>query len=355
MLTLFVASDLYGDTLQHAATLEQEGHAAEAAALYRTWLSSHAPSAAWDGVLFRSVRLASNPQEAVHELLGALSKLTTNTAKHEAYVRIGRIDLLLGNLNGAQESFQNASLVAGGPKDFESLLESARLLVQLGRLEKADAQARSIVATCQASATVSSARSLLAKIDAIQGKTKAADAQIARVLSDAAVSGLSPQSLVNLYQAAKRLGLLSQEKTVANLLTQYYPQSPEAGVVAGRVSSVPTPAGLLGFSPGPYTGKAAAAPHRPASSPSAANGAAGRHRTSRTSVDIQIGSYHDRKNATYRLNDLENAGFSGSILKADVGGETYYRVVVPGVPLGRSQHVLVKLKEKGFEGFLLYE
>lgn len=358
---LFLSTQpLVADDLQKAETLEKSGHPAEAIGLYQKWLRSSPASAAWDKTLLHTAELMTDPSEAVATLLGGLPKLTTETARHEVYVRVGRLDELLGDWTGAQESFQNASLVPG-PKDFESLLQSARILLQLGELPKASAQVRSIVTICQDPAIVAAAQVVLVRLDAISGRASEAETQITKLL--VGLVELSPQSLAELYDAAARLGLSKQQALIRTALKTRYPQSPESSVVDGKTPAFPSPARLLGFSQSPYgdatappagstalgsTGSEATASINETAAVTPANG---KHQ----SVDVQIGSYRDHTNAEYRLQDLENAGFTGKILKANIGGSTYYKVVIPNVLLSRSQEVLTKLKVKGFEGFLLYD
>ena len=361
LVTLFYLSTqpLAADDLQKAQSLEKSGQTAEAVSLYEKWLQSSPASAAWDRTLLHTAELMTDPSQAVATLLGGLPKLTTETARHEVYVRVGRLDELLGDWTGAQESFQNASLVPG-PKDFESLLQSARILIQLGELPKASAQVRSIVAICQDPAIVAEAQVVLVRLDAISGRTSQAETEITKLL-DGSV-GLSPQSLAELYDAAARLGLSKQQTQIRAALKTRYPQSPESSVIDGKTPAFPSPARLLGFSQSPY-GDAAAPPAGSTALGSTVSGpatsveqpAAGNPAKGQQTVDVQIGSYRDHTNAEYRLQDLQNAGFTGTILKAEIGGSTYYKVVIPSVPLAQSQEVLTKLKVKGFEGFLLYD
>jgi cell division protein FtsN len=69
---------------------------------------------------------------------------------------------------------------------------------------------------------------------------------------------------------------------------------------------------------------------------------------------IQTGSFRDAENAAYMSRELEREGFTSVVVQADVGGRLYYRVLVP-VAFGESeQELLLRLKEKGFEGNPVY-
>jgi hypothetical protein len=75
---------------------------------------------------------------------------------------------------------------------------------------------------------------------------------------------------------------------------------------------------------------------------------------------IQTGSFSMKENAEYMVKDLKTYGFNPVIREEDrAGGEKIYKVLVPLDPHQRTieetQHVLIRLKEKGVEGFLLFE
>lgn len=333
-------------------------------------MATNPHGARWDSALFNMVDLMSDPQNAVATLLDSLSQLSSDSARHTAYVKIGELDELLGDLSAAQESFQNASLVPG-VKDFRSLLESARLLTQLGRLARASGQVRSIIGICPDKTLVAEAQVLSAKLDSLTGKTTQALATVRQLLASGEAATLSAQSLAELYHTCGRLGLKNDEAVVADLLAQNYPKSPEESLITGKVAPVPSPSLLLGYNSGPYKGEIATAgsaqqtpashgplasttAHGPSASLSGGAASTGSSVAGPT-IDIQIGSYLDPANARYRLQDLTTAGFAGQIVKASINGKTYYKVVVPRVPVDQSQNVLTRLKEKGFEGFLLYD
>lgn len=363
LIFLLITTALFADELQQAAKLEQQGHAGEAVAAYEKWLASNPNGATWDRTLLHTADLMSNPDRAVAMLADALPKLSSDSARHTAYVKIGQLDELIGNWTGAQESFQNASLIPG-TKDFASLLESARLLVQLGDFAEASGQIRSIIAICQDPAIVTEAQVLDIRLDAVSGRTARATAKLRKLLNGPTAPKLSAQSLAELYEVGGLLKLDTDRARLAAMLKENYPKSPELAVIGGKTASIPSPAGLLGFGAGPYDGMAPPpvqtqessantdSGSTASSSPTASAGPSG---PAGGTIDIQIGSYRDQTNAEYRLQDLKQAGFTGSILKAEVNGKTYYKVVVPKVPVDRSQDVLISLKEKGFEGFLLYD
>ena len=72
------------------------------------------------------------------------------------------------------------------------------------------------------------------------------------------------------------------------------------------------------------------------------------------SVTIQVGAFASEANARSHLRYLESRGITGvTIRAAEVNGATLYRTVLTGIAPGDAQRVLVELKERRVEGFLL--
>jgi hypothetical protein len=341
-LFLFLIPSVHPDELAKAAQLENNGHTAEAFALYQAWLESNPPGTTWDGVLLHSVDLAASPADARALLVRSVSKLQSPASRHAAYLDLARLQTLLGDIEAAQRAFQDASLVPG-LKDYRSLLASANALLQLGEVDKAGAQATIVIETCPDAATQVQAKVLLARTLVASGKDAQARAVAEELLSNGTSSLLSPRELFQLHRISVDLGASNLEAEAAELLAQY-PKSPEYLILAGKAARYPAPSIMLGFQATPYLLSPTGTPQ--ASAP--------RDSSSSRTIVIQIGSYLDQANAEYRLQDLEDAGFHGEIVEASLDGTSYYRVVVPDVAVSDSQNELVRLKEKGFEGFLLF-
>ena len=73
------------------------------------------------------------------------------------------------------------------------------------------------------------------------------------------------------------------------------------------------------------------------------------------STRVQTGSFSVRENAEFAMADLVAAGFRVSIEERIVSGTSYYRVLIPEVASDNLDRVLLELREKGFEGFPIYE
>ncbi len=69
---------------------------------------------------------------------------------------------------------------------------------------------------------------------------------------------------------------------------------------------------------------------------------------------VQVGSFRDVENAQYMARDVRNLGFEVAIRSRSRGGSHYHQVIVdPGGDT--AQQTVVKLKEHGLEGFLVFD
>lgn len=112
----------------------------------------------------------------------------------------------------------------------------------------------------------------------------------------------------------------------------------------GRVSGYPSPALILSGTP------EAPAPAGPTgqAEPEAAVA------ESPAPVGVQVGSFRDRENAEYMARDVGELGFSVSIRSRDRNDGTHYQVLVsPGD--ATPQNTVLRLKEHGLEGFLVFD
>jgi len=72
-------------------------------------------------------------------------------------------------------------------------------------------------------------------------------------------------------------------------------------------------------------------------------------------VLVQTGSFRDPENAQYMVRDLKASGFAARVVEKTISGNLYYRVII-GSPqsVESAQILLLKLKDKNFEGVLLF-
>ncbi|RPJ05597.1 MAG: SPOR domain-containing protein, partial [Spirochaetaceae bacterium] len=83
--------------------------------------------------------------------------------------------------------------------------------------------------------------------------------------------------------------------------------------------------------------------------------------TSASSTDsrglrIQIGSFTMLENAQYALRDAEKIGARGEIIKKDIRGTVYYRVIIgQNLTEDEAQKMLATLADEGISGILYTE
>jgi hypothetical protein len=71
-------------------------------------------------------------------------------------------------------------------------------------------------------------------------------------------------------------------------------------------------------------------------------------------ISIQVGAFSRKENATAHLEYLEGRGISAEILASTrQDGTKVYKTIISGIPQNTAQRELIRLKEKGIEGFIL--
>ncbi len=151
-------------------------------------------------------------------------------------------------------------------------------------------------------------------------------------------------SLALSLQWARENGDAAEAERVSAALEEEFPlvwESLTAG--DGRVSGYPSPARIFSGSEGrPETDAGPAVVESPAPEPAP------------EPAGVQVGSFRDRENAEYMARDVGALGFSVSIRSRERNGGTYYQVLVsPGE--ATPQNTVVRLKEHGLEGFLVFD
>lgn len=68
---------------------------------------------------------------------------------------------------------------------------------------------------------------------------------------------------------------------------------------------------------------------------------------------IQLGAFSTQKNAEAHLRYLADRGVPAELLPPVAAGDVY-RTIVPRIPAETAQRELIRLKEKGIEGFIIY-
>jgi cell division septation protein DedD len=260
-------------------------------------------------------------------------------------------------------------------------LRRADVLIQLGRAEEAREAARSGRDVANDRDTRVAAIVIMAKAYATEGRMREAQDILRGIDVVASAGTLEPDTLYHLYTSAIALGEDSTASRTRVRLVDTYPDSPEAlllqegGDLPVFAALSPTAIATGGFtvdlqsvaeqSVADGDGTQAETPGNAAPSNGAARvepkveqeGASPRAGGSQTYV--QVGSFRDRENAQYMRSDMESMGFTAEVRSTELSESTYYQVLIPveaeAEETGQEavQRLVVELKERGYEGFLV--
>ena len=319
--------------------------------------------------LFQFPVLAQNAVPLASEL-SRFERLTTGgTARerYDAYMALAQLQRLSGNSEAALRAYEGA--LALFPRDGKALLEQTRLLISFGEYESAVASAAGLMRPEQEREFFVAGRYLSALAEAFHSGNVQA---LAALAGDADFS----EYLGAIYYTIWHLSGVSSYR---NRLTTELPQSPEAGIAAGRVLPIVTPLWLLfpgresivllpnEAAPTPATQAPAAQtpapvaqappPQAPATQPPAAQTppqapapqpSASQTSASQTSV-LQTNLFSRLENAQNHAETLKNAGFSAEIVQRQVNGVSYWAVIVP---YGSDMNAMIRrLRDAGFDSF----
>jgi cell division protein FtsN len=320
------------------------GDAAAAVALYREWLRANTEAESLAQVLQRAVDACPEAADALR-LLAEFSPRLRDPAAREASLE--RQSALL-RLSGRVEEALIAQIAL--PETPARLVERAGLCLELGLTGEAEQMLQRALDPGDGEASAA-ARLLLARVYLATERQAQGERELRALLESGAQARAIPAALLILGEALRARGDTKAAAEVLAELQARFPASPEALLAAVPGARYPAqPLRLL--PPEPPAAAAAAVPAAgPATSlPSAVPAAAPRQAL------VQAGSFRDPENARYLVRDLEARGFEARLVEKTVGEARYYRVVV-GQELNpeSAQALLLRLKDAGFEGFLLLE
>jgi tetratricopeptide (TPR) repeat protein len=351
-------SALYAGPREAALEQEKKGDREGAAALYEQWLAANPGSAEFTQVLFHAADIHPQLKSSIALLEKYWAHISDKAAQSAILGKTATLYEISGDFVKAQALFDQAYYANPGEAAFPFLYRSARLLFELGETRKSEDHARVVANLCKNPVTKKRAAFLLTRILAGSGQPEEALRVALRLTEDSSNPTDNESVFLFIFTLADSLGREPERSLALQRLAKDYPDSPEfrlAGQAAGQsrqgaVTPLPTPSALLNpLSPGTSVQSSLAPPEKPAvpSTPGAAGPAASA---------VQTGSFSVRENAEYMVRDLARLGFAAEIREASGRtGSPIYKVVVPlaGGP-EEAQKLLIRLKEKSIEGFLLF-
>lgn len=178
------------------------------------------------GSLFAAGALAAEIEKA---RTAAGRKDATPREKHDAWLRLGRLEHLSGDIEAAAASWTKAAYAEQGNRDDNALLGAAACFIALGEWEKAEAGTKLVLVTAREnSPALIKAKYLSAQIEAF----KTGDGAILKALLEN--SDYTPFR-AGIYWT---LWKLTGEAAHRRALLELYPESPEAQSLQGEKSAV---------------------------------------------------------------------------------------------------------------------
>lgn len=322
------------------------------------WMEGNRQSPQFGSILLRSILLAPS----LGELEDTVEKYLPDVSERE---RRGRILHATGRVLETANRFSRAShwygeAVREDPNLVEAMLDHAAVLMELGRTSEAIPLLTKVIGNAPDRATQRSAAVLRTRAYLLEGETDRA-LRHARSLTGQ-VNDV--QSLYLLYEVAQAASSETLQEWSAETLQEEFSLSPESMLSAPGPEDDAGPPRIVHF-PGPTrilggAGERSSAPPAPApvQRTEAETKAEEPISTDQPILKgIQTGSFRDPENARYMVRDIGDIGFSAIVSPVETESGTFYRVLIPveeGAGVADAQSVIVRLKEEGFEGFLVF-
>ncbi len=312
------------------------------------WLRANPRDPSWPEA-FRAF-LGQTPQlDRVRAIFESLVELPHHLGPDLA-LEIGGLLEVAGSLEAALRYYERAALTAPSPAaQTGALLAAAAVACDLG----ANDQALALLDRALSAAPEEPLRAQLTVMRAVLLHDKAPTQATQRALT-AATTAAPPGSqarlhgLLALADYARTAGQTAERDARLEQIEREYPGSPEAALLSGPgpVSRALSPRQLLRTA-------AAADPPRPPS-PAAAAAPLPAAPEASPLMRVQTGSFTVSENATFMARDLKAAGFETAVERVELAGKAYYRVLLAGrFSQEDARSMLIRLKDKGFEGVIL--
>ena len=275
-----------------------------------------------------------------------LRNLPTAKEKRELLAAFADYEEGAGLYESAASHYTQAAEIGGadGSEYFSLCLDAARCFMYINDVQMAAALIQKTLAGCLDSAVLFRAHFYAACAALSGNNTDAALAQLRAYLSVEGFAPYFPQILFILWYAGG-------DANAGARLAASYPSSAEAAIVRGDASVMPRafwylmPTSRRPRSEGSVATIPAPAPASPSARATAAPQATGRWQ--------QTGFFRSRSNAEAQAQELTKAGFRVYIRedrRAD--GNVFFSVLIPEDEAG---HTAIRLKESGFESYLVID
>lgn len=376
------------DLIATAARLEAEGNTDEAAGIYRQWLKENPDSDRIFGVLVQALRLEKSAGSALNLLETYTPAVENPQDRHTLLYNRALLLEMLGRIEDALAVY--GELPAYG----QVLYKRALLFFEQGNLQEAEEQLRVIDADLDDKEIKARALNLQARLYLATGRQDQAERAFEMLCRDFMDVSGTPAFLLAYFDYLLAAERRPEAEALLESLREKFPASPEYRLALngwqsgrpgtpeaevsgeGKVRYAPAPWRLLaplqegsgwtgavagtetGTETETETGTALAETERTPAPPSVTPQG---QQTGPEAVQpppavlVQVGSFGVAENAHYLQRDLAERGFTAHIAEVSLAGKVYYRVLIgPEGSPEEAQQLLLRLKDAGFEGVMLW-
>lgn len=342
------------------------------------WLDENPNSPQFGSVLYTAVEYAPSV-EAVSELLDEyLQDVMDRSDRGRILLRVGIVQELSHQYNRARLSYARA--VDADPSLWEASLRRSSLAIEEGDVSEAVLLLTQVIHQAPTRAIQRRAAILRVRAYAMQDDTERAFAQAASLVGYPGEreeidppemnQTVEPEALLLLYETAQVTGNThAQEWSATALDTSFDRDAPEASLAQDGqspdtiASYYPSPSRIFGgveMRSVPIVEQRTAGTDPPQDTSGERDPAEDRDAPDGEKpavAGIQTGSFRDGENAQYMARDIRELEFDAEVQEVEINDEVFFRVIVP-LPEGSTpesaQETVVRLKEEGIEGFLVF-
>ncbi|MBN1696043.1 MAG: tetratricopeptide repeat protein [Spirochaetales bacterium] len=343
--------------LEKARRLAGENKIEEAVPLYRQWfekwLEEHRDDEPVVDVVAEYIRIENEPAFFVSTLVPVIPHIQKASLRSGLTAVCALVMELGGNTEEAVRYYIKAANSANDDKKSDYLLNAAELIFEQGDFERTKELLTPVMAQKGKSDVRGRAACLYARSLFAAGNTEEAERYYRIIMVENKDSEAYPQILLGYCELCFVTGKKEKALEIYELLRRSYSGSPEyycAGQLIERTES------LIESFPGPSS---YFLPYTSIEQEVKKTGSEDDHSENPPSFDenaplfIQTGSYVMKDNALEMVKELESHSFKAVIIEKLIGETRYYRVVIEVKKGEISNDIVLRLKEAGYEGFLV--
>lgn len=296
-------------------------------------------------------------------------RLSSDRQRLTVFQEMGSLEELAGNFDGALRNFEE--LLQIDPENDEIRLRSAAAALETGDYERARRHAQYVIDSARDREYQRLGGLYLALSYFNQGNRTDGLPIFRSLTRGESRRTVESRTLVYALLAARAWEAEEYARELEAKLDALYPSTLDRLAVASEsgVSMAPRPSILLPAAPWEFVPpersvsgeEEALRPREPGATPDSEEGASATPEEGSQEeplvIGIQTGSFNDEANALVMRDEIREEGIPAQVREVELQGRQYYRVVVPtngAVPPGEAQELVVRLKELGVEGFLLF-